>query len=923
MTPERWQKINEIFQAALSCDSKQRVAILDEACLDDQSLRDEVEALLIANDQASTFIQGSAVTAAAQLILSEQDASLPVERIGPYRILSEIGRGGMGAVYLAERDDDEYRKQVAIKLIKRGMDTDSILHRFRTERQILARLEHSNIARLLDGGTTSDGLPYFVMEYVEGLPIDRYAVQQNLSVNERLHLFLQVCAALQHSHQNLIVHRDIKPNNIIVTTDGTPKLLDFGIAKLVTPDTGVAETGSAIDWMTPEYSSPEQLRGESITTANDVYSLGVVLYELLTGRRPYSFTDHSPVEMVEVILRADPDRPSTVTAHHDPTTVQEDALTAVPAESTEKLRRNSAEKLRRKLSGDLDNIVLKAMHREKEMRYRSVAQFADDIRRHLEGRPVLARKDTLFYRTWKFIGRNQVAVSAGVLLMLILIAGIASTVWQSRQASAQRDLALAAQKKSERRFDDIRKLARAVVFDYHDAIRDLPGSTPIRENMVKDALEYLNNLAEDSAVDTALQIELADAYEKISYIQGGAKNASLGNTVGAMESLRRCLMIRQALLSAYPNDTELITKMADGYRRLADLSGEVGDVKGVMESYRSAADMLETLTAKEPTNRKYRFQLATTLDGLGNHLMEQGDWNGALEQERRAMGIYELLLADNPQHEATRRALAVTHELIGQMLLQIDDKDGAKESMLKAIQILTKLVDEKPVNAEYRRVLGTCYYYQGDILAAKNNIVQALDSYRKSITIYEQLSAADPKNVTLRMDIAFAYHRIADMLTEAGDHRKAVAHFRRSLAVREEVASADPANVWKRWVLIEGGAATALALAQTGDWSASLEQCRKVIALIDATDEQSETSELRNARANACKHVADAYMVIAATGSSSNERPSYWQTARHLYQKGLDIWLDMKVEGTLSATEETSIEDAKQAIIHCEARLAK
>ncbi|HEY7543978.1 MAG TPA: protein kinase, partial [Blastocatellia bacterium] len=535
--------------------------------------------------------------------IERQDASAVVERIGAYRIIRELGRGGMGTVFLAERDDDEYHNQVAIKLIKRGMDSDAILHRFRTERQILARLNHPNIARLHDGGTASDGRPYFVMEYIEGEPIDRFSDERRLNVTERLELFLQVCLAIQYSHQHLVVHRDIKPSNILVTADGTVKLLDFGIAKLVAPDTGVAETQSATGWMTPEYSSPEQLQGEPATTTSDVYSLGVVLYELLAGRRPYRFGERSPARMVEVILNGGIERPSTAAARTDPVTVQEDESTWLSPDVISESRDETPDKLRRRLSGDLDNIVLKAMHREKDLRYRSVTELAQDIRRHLEGHPVLARKDSLSYRTWKFIGRNRAGVAAAVLLIFTLTGGIIATAWQARVARR-------AQAKSDRRFQDVRKLARSVVFDYHDAIKDLAGSTPVREKLVKDALEYLNSLAEDAEQDASLQAEIADAYEKISSIQGGRGVANLGDSASAIESLRKCQKIRQSLLDQNPQDPNLRMKVADVYRSLARLLGERGDTEETVESYRKAVEISEGFISIDPTNNEFKYQVA-------------------------------------------------------------------------------------------------------------------------------------------------------------------------------------------------------------------------------------------------------------------------------------------------------------------------
>src|SRR5882762_4306428 len=362
MTPETWQQLKTFFQAAIELAPDQRASFLIEACAADAALRSRVEQLLASHDEAGSFLDSPAVVDAGVIIAEEQCrvAEAPVmigHHIGPYELIREIGRGGMGTVFLAVRADDQYRKQVAIKLVNRGMDTDTILRRFTMERQILANLEHPNIARLLEGGSTPDGLPYFVMEYIEGQPINRYCDENKFTVFERLELFRHVCSALQYAHQNLVVHRDIKPGNILVTTDGVPKLLDFGIAKLLSPN-WANETGdgpaSLVGPMTPEYASPEQLRGIAITTASDVYSLGVVLYELLSGCHPYQFISRQPEEVIRVILQVEPEKPSAVlTRKRDVPTSTETEENRNTATAIDQTREENAEKLRRRLSGDL------------------------------------------------------------------------------------------------------------------------------------------------------------------------------------------------------------------------------------------------------------------------------------------------------------------------------------------------------------------------------------------------------------------------------------------------------------------------------------------------------------------------------------------------------------------------------------------
>ena len=425
MSTGKWQIINDLFHAALQLDPSERAEYLRNQC-SDEDVREEVLSLLSAHHDAGDFIQTP--ISAIQNVWNdpEPDALKAGETIGAYQVLKQIGHGGMGAVYLGVRADQTYEKHVAVKLLKPGMDTAEVLRHFRNERQILADFDHPNIARLLDGGTTQSGLPYLVMEYVEGVPVDVYCDQHRLSIQQRLELFRQICAAVSYAHRHLVIHRDIKPSNILVTSEGVPKLLDFGIAKILHPERQSGTTATGIRLMTPEYASPEQVLGLPVTTVSDVYSLGVLLYELVTGTLPYQFQSRSPLEIARVIQET---QPLAASSALDADRGQRDRMSDS--------RNTTVENLKRGLRGDLDNILAMALRKEPHRRYQSVEQFSEDIRRHLERLPVIARKDTMFYRISKFTTRNPVAVVAGVLVFVTLLGGVIATTWQARKAKAE------------------------------------------------------------------------------------------------------------------------------------------------------------------------------------------------------------------------------------------------------------------------------------------------------------------------------------------------------------------------------------------------------------------------------------------------------------------------------------------------------
>ena len=624
MTPQRWAQIRQVFDGALERPAKDRAAYLRVLCARDEELRHEVESLLRSHEQSDEFLE----TPAAQLnqIVSQEDISEYPQgyRLGPYEFDRRIGRGGMGAVWLATRFDKEYKKQVAIKMVKRGMNSQEILRRFRTERQVLANLDHPNIARLIDGGSTPEGLPYLVMEYVEGTPIDQYCDHWKCTISERLNLFRDVCSAVHYAHQNLVVHRDIKTGNILVTPDGIPKLLDFGIAKLLGPEGStldLAQTRPEMRPMTLDYASPEQVRGEAITTATDVYSLGVLLYRLLTAKMPYGPNIRSQAAMQNAICEKEPIRPSAQ--------ILSDESTAVP-EATQKLeavsetRDKARKRLRKKLSGDLDNIILMALRKEPHRRYHSVGQFSEDIRRYLEGHPVMARLDTPGYRIAKFVRRHPEGMAAAVIIAATLISVAAISQHSAR-------LAAAARQTTERTLQQTRHelvVAYSRAGDSKDAYATAqleyqasPGTPLARADLAEtsraraEALESAGNAQEAVKLyhDALTQYEAlaltnshdAGAERDVMVVANelGADQLKLGDLRGATASYTRALQITEGLaaLEGSQLTSATLDEVAAANRRVGELLLRSGAKDAGTEKLRKALKIYQQLSAAEPS----------------------------------------------------------------------------------------------------------------------------------------------------------------------------------------------------------------------------------------------------------------------------------------------------------------------------------
>ena len=769
-----WGKVSALFSEALELPPAEREALLAKLAQADPALAGEIRSLLAAHEASSGFL---ATPPAAPFL----ETASPGDRLGPYKIIEVIGRGGMGVVYRAARDDESYRKEVAIKLIDPGMRSDEILKRFCAERQILAMLDHPHIARLIDGGTAPDGSPYLVMDYVPGKPLLEYCDEQRLSVDARLELFLTVCDAVQYAHQRLVVHRDLKSDNILVTSDGSPRLLDFGIAKLLLPDGNAAAvtiTAPMNRMLTPDYASPEQVRGDPVTVAGDVYSLGVILYELLAGSRPLRFTTRTPEEVLRVVTQEEPVSPSTAVAR---------SLTGEAATH----RGETPQRLRRRLTGDLDYVVLKSLEKSTTRRYGSVDQLAQDVRRHLDGLPVLARGQSTTYRVSRFVRRHRAAVITTSLVVLALVAGLAGTTWQAGVASRERD-------RANRRFNDVRALAHAVVFDIHDAIATLPGSTKARETLVQHALRYLDNLSGEASGDLSLQHELGMAYGKIGDVQGRPMFPNLGRTSQALQSYQKSLALLQGVARAWPDSLNASRDVVVTSQRLSDLLNVMGRPDEAMKLAMDAKQQIEFELTRHPNDAELRLDLGTTCDRLCDMKYAAGDTVGADAECAAGLKAIEQLFHDDPRDPTSRRAALIGYTKQAGFQDVRGDHKKALTTYHRAEALALEAVAALPNNTDASRDLSIVLGTIGLVLADGGEIDSALAYYGRGMTIAETLAAADAKNVLQQADLAAGHYDLGSILVQGKRFAEAEQRYREAFDRYARIAAADTANAQSR-----------------------------------------------------------------------------------------------------------------------------
>lgn len=753
---ERWGRVGEIFEAALREPRQRRVEFLKEACAGDHELETEVRSLLASHDAAGEFLEPHAEASAS---LRFPEGLLPGQSVGSWKVVRPLATGGMGVVYLVERQDGQFQQRGALKLIRQGLATDEMVHRFLQERQILATLDHPNMARLLDGGTTAEGLPWLVMEYVDGVPLYEWCSARALTLRERLRLFLALCGSVEAAHRRLVLHRDIKPANVLVTADGTPRLLDFGVAKIFSAE-GVAASDltTARAPLTPEYASPEQLRGSTVTTASDVYSLGVLLYELLTGVRPYPTRAEGATQLLRSVLEKDPLRPSTAAAGKEGTGGSR-ATTTLPAPPA-----GGTTALSRALSGDLDNIILKSLAKETTRRYGSVEELAADLRRHLDGRPVEARPSTWRYRTSKFVRRNRVAVGMGTLAAAAIVAGAAFSLWSAAQARQDRAVA-------ERRLRDVAAMANTVLWDVNEGLASIPGTTPLREKIVDSATHYLNGIAAEGVQDTALIRTLADGFDKLGTVQGYAWSANVGRSEEGYRSLKKAYELRERLVRANPVHEEYKLDLASAATKLCNFDREHGRAVEATGMSRRAVELMAELRRMHPDVRRYRINIPRMLHNDGLTLIEAGKLDEGIAQIRRGVDSFAALTVWEPQEPSHRSTLAqATTGLAEALIMQPGQSDSALAALGRAQGLLEQLVRENPDDANLLRRRGSVHYTIGRIdLLNRNDAAAALREAEACAAITRAAVQKDPGNDDAVVSDLIARTFLAHVHAAAGD----------------------------------------------------------------------------------------------------------------------------------------------------------
>ncbi len=757
------------------------------------------------------------------------------DQIGPYKPIARLGAGGMGVVYLAEQEAPIQRR-VALKIVRAGLNSEQVIARFEAERQALALMDHPGIAKVFDAGTTDDGRPFFVMEYVKGVPINEHCDRNRLSVADRLRLMIDVCSAVQHAHQKGVIHRDLKPSNILVAyQDGVaqPKVIDFGVAKATSQRLSEKEFFTEFGQLigTPEYMSPEQaeMTGQDIDTRSDIYSLGVILYELLIGLLPFdSATLRSAgyAEIQRIIREVDPPRPSTKL------TTQRDQSREMLS-SAAKNRATDALELTRELRGDLDWVVMKAIEKDRTRRYSAVAEFAQDLEAYLHHDPVRARPPSVSYKTRKFIRRHRLLVGSASAVAAAIVIGAVGITWQARIAMQQRD-------RAELRLVEGRALADALLGDVQTAVINLEGSTEARMLLTEAALQYLNSL-DDAALGTPESIEsAADAYLRLGDVMGATFVGNLGESGQAEQAFTRAIELRQRLVDSSPDDTSYLQGMATAQSKFAGLLRRTGDTDQAIAMANAAMTTRQRIADANPDDLRAQLDLASAIQTIGDMHKRQHQFDDAGLRYNETLAIRQRLGRDHPRDLGVQRSLSSAHLRLGNLAMDEGDPDAALGHFEQVVAIRTALADRDDTNSRAQRDLMWALYFASAPLHALGRTDDATDALREAVAIAEQRRAADPINAEASRDWTLVSTQLASIMLDS-DPAAAAATFGELASQSQRLSEADPDNAT---LSIEHGVAllnygAALALAENHEQAIPVFE-RSVTILQEECDRDAE-----------------------------------------------------------------------------------
>jgi len=819
--------------------------------------------------------------------------------IDGYDDLEELHRGGQGIVYAATQRST--RQRVAIKVLREGIYASaSERRRFEREIEVIATMRHPNIVRVYDSGVSRDGRLYCVMEYIEGSPLDDFVRRAakahggtgGRDANDTLRLLAKICDAVNYAHQRGVLHRDLKPSNIRIDESGEPHVLDFGLAKPLLAEGGEASIGSELSVAgqfmgSLPWASPEQVRGEPLDIRSDVYSLGVVSYELLVRRFPYSVSENIR-DVSNAILETEPARPDGA------------------------------------LGSDIDTILLKCLAKPAAQRYQTVGDLGRDIRHYLAGEPIEARRDSTLYTIRKTLRRHRLAAGAALAVLATVVLGLVISLVFWRDAVRARDRAIAAEVAAKARYNDVREMATAFIYDFEEQVRPLAGSTAARKYIVSRGLAYLDRLLAQGGDDPEVLRSVAAAYLKTGDAQGGMGYSNLGDTHGAIESYEKALAVSEKWQGHQPTNSDARASIGDSTERGANMMQISGNTEEALRRYRVALGVFDALSTADPKNVTWARRSAAILTKIAGAHATRGEGESAFDALNRALAIFTRLAAANPTDERLQRELAINHMKLGQRLDAAQELETALSHYRTARGIFERRVAAHPENAADRRHLAICWDLIANVVVQQDKLDEALKSFTKSLEIAEELAAADPKNAQAQRDLSVSYNSIGDIQSRLDRPEEALKKYRQALTIAERLSAADPPNIYFRKDVAYGYRKIGGAMATMKQFDEAMTSYRRAIEILGALASADETDATTRAqRADAEQNLGDVMQQVARGSGSGTDRLRHWTGARDAYRNALSALTKLNEAGRLDPSDKAQLGPLSQKIAECDAQISR